>query len=241
MSLQFCAALGCSGFRLSNLPRRRIPPRGWCWGQSPAPLRKVTPTTDTSTGTASLARVTPTADIAMDAHHHYRYNARMRTTPITRDEIRITQYYGNISTVPGDAVRVGKHGLEIIPGLFDDLVREMNQEQDEVSARKRKIWGSRFKSPKPKTEPRLSYAKLRVCCIQCDSRFYNARNCRGKYCSDRCVHAARSVAGSKLRTKSRAAKREGLKCKKCNKLFSAKRSTALFFSIRCRVAAHRGA
>jgi hypothetical protein len=27
---QICAALGCSGFRLSNLPHRRIPPRGWC-------------------------------------------------------------------------------------------------------------------------------------------------------------------------------------------------------------------
>jgi hypothetical protein len=165
----------------------------------------------------------------------------MRTTPITRDEIRITQYYGNISTVPGDAVRVGKHRLEIIPGMFDDLVREMNQEQDEVSARKGKIWGSRFKPPKPKTEPRLSYAKVRVYCVQCDRRFYNARNCRGKYCSDRCVHAASSVAGSKLRTKSLAAKREGLRCKQCNKLFSATRSTALFCSIRCRVAAHRGA
>jgi hypothetical protein len=28
---QICAALGCSGFRLSNLPHRRILPRGWCW------------------------------------------------------------------------------------------------------------------------------------------------------------------------------------------------------------------
>jgi hypothetical protein len=61
------------------------------------------------------------------------------------------------------------------------------------------------------------------------------------YCSDRCVELARRVRMVTTRSEARAEARAGRKCanESCGKPFEAKRSTKLYCSAGCRIAAHR--
>jgi hypothetical protein len=163
----------------------------------------------------------------------------MRRHPVTRSEIRFNGRY--ISTLPVDAVRKKDSGrivpiLELWAPLLCSLTRWRRRDD---------AWAQFFNaigSPRKPQMPPYVWPEPRLCsCQHCGREFYRLSG-SGRYCSDVCTKASRAVrneAMAKSRSEARAAARADRHCARCNEPIIAQRSTSIFCSVRCRVAAHR--
>ena len=167
----------------------------------------------------------------------------MRRRPVTLDEIRMGRLAP--TTIPADSVAPNEDGdLVGIISVWRPLIRSLN--------RKRKAWNATAK-PGLGLKP-IKLHMLSIPYVRYDCRAKNCRHCGtlfyshghvnqvGVCCSDRCLKAVRakmSKASAEKRSEARAATRADLICQTCKEPLEAKRSTAKFCSVRCRVAAHR--
>jgi hypothetical protein len=167
----------------------------------------------------------------------------MRRKPVTRDEIRLSER-GTILTIPADSVRFSARRLgdRYIPidRLWNPLFEALQKEQDDIYAFHK---SGPFRSWPFERRiihwPRIWSISIKKTCKHCGRGFFNSGRWRSYHCSDKCVRAARRAPVVKARSEERAAERAGLKCQTCGTKLAAKRSTAKFCSVRCRVAAHR--
>ncbi len=141
----------------------------------------------------------------------------MRRKPVSRDEVHFNGR--TITTAPVDAVRGTEYRWgNPIMRLWAPLLRELVGSQ----------LGSFVVGPD---------------CRQCGWRFWRHDRSSGVFCSDHCAALARRAKYAATQGAARAAARVGRKCENetCGKPLKAARSTMRYCSVRCRVAAFRGA
>jgi endogenous inhibitor of DNA gyrase (YacG/DUF329 family) len=173
----------------------------------------------------------------------------MRRKPVRRDEVRFNGR--TITTAPVDAVGAYEwgHPAGVILRLWAPMLRELNHAQrkewESYAEARKKFAGSGTGAPEPITLPgSYELTMAPAPCRQCGRRFWrNHRSANGAFCSDHCAAFARRGKYAATRSKERAAARSSRRCENeaCGRPIEAERSTKRFCSVRCRVAAFRGA